>query len=142
MRHYAPIVAAVLGNLLYHSSQRLTPQAVPPLLTVGLSFATASVLCLLVYAAGSPGAFLTDVHLLSWTTLGLGFSVAIIETAFLTAYRFGWPVGITGLTVTAGQTALLLPLGWYFLGERLPPLAWAGVALCLGGLALIAFSRA
>jgi drug/metabolite transporter (DMT)-like permease len=142
MRFYAPIVAAVLGNVLYHSSQRLTPAAAPPFLTVGLSFGAASALCLLMYAAGSPGAFFTDIRLLSWTTLGLGFSIVIIETAVLMAYRLGWPVGITGLVVCAGQTAVLLPLGWYFLGERLAPSAWAGIALCLGGLALIAFSRA
>lgn len=142
MRFSAPILTAVLGNVLYHTSQRLTPPAVPPFLTVGLSFATGAVLCFLLYAAGSPGAFFTDIHLLSWTTLGLGFAVAIIETSFLFAYRFGWPVGITGLVVCAGQTVILLPLGWYFLHERLSPADWAGIGLCLAGLALIGWSRA
>ena len=116
MRFYAPIVAAVLGNLLYHSSQRLTPQAVPPLLTVG------------------------SLSKLLWGGLRLGFAVAIIETSFLLAYRAGWLVGIAGVVVAAGQTALLLPLGYFLLGERLAPAAWAGLGLCLAGLALIGWA--
>lgn len=140
MRFFAPIVAAVLGNLLYHSSQRLTPAAASPFLSLGVSFGVASALCFLFYKATAPGAFFSDIRVLSWTSLGLGFSVVIIESSFLMAYRLGWPIGITGLTVTAFQTALLIPIGRVFLAERLSPAAWVGVALCLAGLALIGLS--
>jgi len=139
VRFFAPIAAAVLGNLLYHSSQRLTPAAASPFLSLGVSFGVASALCFLFYKA-TAGSLFSDVRLLSWTSLGLGFSVVIIESAILMAYRLGWPIGITGLTVTALQTALLIPIGRFFLAERLSPAAWAGVALCLAGLALIGLS--
>ncbi len=136
MTFYLPILVAVLANVLYHSSQRLTPVGAPPLLTIGLSFATASILALTGYAVtGQEG--MAGLRSLNWTSLGLGLAVVLIETSFLIAYRRGWPVGITGLVVVAGQTVLLIPLGRFAFAERLPPLAWVGAALCAVGLALI-----
>lgn len=138
MRFYAPVLLAVLGNLLYHSSQRLTPAAANPFLSVGVSFSAAAALCFILYKATGGGPAAADLRALSWTSLGLGAAVVVIETSFLIAYRLGWPVGLAGLTVTALQTALLIPIGRVFFHERLTPMGWAGVALCLAGLALLA----
>lgn len=138
--YYAPILVAVLANVLYHVSQKLTPAAAPPLLTIGLSFATASALALAGFALTGRLGWTEGVRSLSWTTAGLGVAVVVIETSFLIAYRKGWPVGITGLVVVAGQTALLIPVGRLFFTERLPFAAWLGAALCAAGLTLIALA--
>jgi hypothetical protein len=138
MRFYLPVILAVFGNILYHSAQRLTPQAANPFLSVGLSFSTAAVLCFILYKATAAGPLAGDLAVLSWTTVGLGVAVVLIETSFLVAYRWGWPIGSTALTVTALQTALLLPIGCFFLAERLTAAGWVGVLLCLVGLGLVA----
>jgi drug/metabolite transporter (DMT)-like permease len=135
--YYLPIVVAVSANVLYHLSQRLTPGGANPFLSIGASFALASALCGLAYAATSSGSLAADARALSWTALGLGLSVALIEAAFLYAYRFGWPVGLTSIVVVAAQSSLLIPIGRLAFGERMPLQAWLGVALCLAGLALI-----
>ena len=137
MIYYLPIVVAVLANLLYHTSQKLTPAAAHPLLTVGVSFATASALAFAGYAVSSDKSFAQGLRALNWTALGLGLAVVLIECSFLIAYRRGWPVGVASLVVTAGQTALLIPMGRIFFSERLALLSWVGAALCVLGLSLI-----
>lgn len=140
MTFYAPIALAVAANLLYHSAQKLTPAAAHPLLTIGLSFATAAALALGGYALTSGQTFAAGLRSLSWTTVGLGVSVLLIETAFLLAYRRGWPIGVTSLVVVAGQTALLIPLGRLVFAEKLSAASWVGALLCLAGLAIISLA--
>lgn len=137
MLYYAPVAAAALGYLLYHFSQRLTPSGVHPFLTVGLSFALASALSLAIFAATRAKPLADELKAVNWTAAGVGCAVVVIEAGFLLAYRWGWPVGVTSLTVAAAQTVLLLPLGYLALGERLSAQALLGAALCLAGLALI-----
>jgi multidrug transporter EmrE-like cation transporter len=132
-----PIVLAVLGNVLYHSSQKLTPAAVHPLLSIGVSFSTAALLSFAGYAAVGGKTFAEGLRQVNMSALGVGVAIVVIETSFLLAYRRGWPVGLAGLIVAAGQTALLVPLGRLYFAERLSPLSWAGAALCLAGLALV-----
>jgi len=140
MIFYVPIAVAVLANVLYHLSQKLTPAAAPPLLTIGLSFATASALALTGFALTGKQGWGDGLRSLSWTTVGLGLAVALIETSFLIAYRKGWPVGLTGLVVVAGQTAVLIPVARFAFAERLSALSWVGAGLCLLGLALISLA--
>lgn len=140
MISYIPLGVAVLGYVLYHAAQRLTPSTANPFLSIGFSFALASLLCGAAYRLTAATPFLQDVRSLSWTTAGLGLAVALIEVAFLFVYRQGWPLGVASIVVTAGQSALLIPIGRLVLHERLPAAAWAGMALCLAGLALICLS--
>jgi drug/metabolite transporter (DMT)-like permease len=137
MAYYLPLLVAVLANVLYHASQRLTPGGANPFLSVGVSFALAALICGALFKATGGGALGAELAKLSWTALGLGVSVALIEVSFLYAYRGGWPVGLASIVVTAGQSALLIPLGRFAFQERLPAQAWLGMALCLAGLALI-----
>jgi drug/metabolite transporter (DMT)-like permease len=140
MRFALPVMLAVLGNVLYHASQKLTPLQANPFLSVAASFATASLLALCVFALTRTASFGVELGRLSWTAVGLGVAVVVIESSFLIAYRLGWKIGVTSLVVTAGQTALLLPMGRLFFSERVSPAGWLGVLLSVVGLALISLA--
>lgn len=132
-----PIAFAVLGNLLYHSSQKLTSSQVNPFLTLSASFALASLIALCAFFFTKTAPLSVEWSKVSWTAAGVGVAVIVIETSFLLAYRSGWPVGFTSLIVTIAQTALLIPLGMLFFGERLTAGSVAGAVIGLAGLALI-----
>lgn len=142
MRSALPLACAVLGNVLYHLAQKLTPAQANPFLSLAVSFGTAAAGCALLYAATSGRALASDLGALSWTSAALGVSVIVIEVGFLLAYRSGWRIGLLSLVVTVSLTLLLLPIGRAFFGERLGWQGAAGVALSLAGLGLITLSAA
>jgi hypothetical protein len=137
-----PLLCAVLGNILYHLSQKLTPAQANPFLSLAISFAAASLGCLFLYIATSGRNVVADISVLSWTTIGLGLSVIVIETGFLLAYRAGWRIGLLSLVVTVCQTAILLPIGRALFGDRVGWTTLAGVAVSLAGLGLITWQAA
>lgn len=137
MRIAFPLLCAVLGNVLYHLAQKMTPAQVNPFLSLAVSFGTASLGCALIYAATGGTALRADAALLSWTSVGLGLSIIVIEIGFLLAYRSGLRIGLTSLIVTISLTLLLLPIGRAFFGERIGWTGAAGVAVSLAGLGLI-----
>ncbi len=139
---FLPIVLAVLGNLLYHSSQKLTSHQVNPFLTIAVSFGLASLLAFGAFALTRTAPLSAEASRLSWTAIGLGVSVAVIETSFLLAYRANWPVGFTSLIVTIAQTALLIPLGMLAFGERVTAGGLVGALIGVAGLALVVFQAA
>ncbi len=142
MKAALPLACAVLGNLLYHLAQKLTPAQVNPFLALAVSFGTASVGCALIYAATAGTAWRADASLLTWTSVALGVSVIVIESGFLLAYRSGMRIGLTALIVTISVTVLLLPVGRAFFGERLNWTGAAGVVVSLAGLSLLALQSA
>jgi hypothetical protein len=137
VRTALPVLCAVLGNVLYHCAQKLTPAQANPFLTLAVSFGAASAGCLALYFAAGGKGLRADAAGLSWTALGLGASIIIIELGILMAYRAGWRIGVTSLVVTVGLTAILLPVGRLFFAEQLTWTGAAGVALSLVGLGLI-----
>ncbi len=142
MKIWLPVVCAVLGNVLYHCAQKLTPAQANPFLALAVSFGTASLGCALLYFLTSGRDVRADLGALSWTSFALGLSVIVIETGFLLAYRSGWRIGLTSLVVTVSLTLMLLPLGRVFFNERLSAAALIGVAVSLAGLGLITLQAA
>ena len=72
--------------------------------------------------------------------LHIGVSGLLVHAVYLggvfTAIRLGLPAGVTALVV--GMQPVLTALGaGLFLGERVRPLQWAGLALGLAGVALV-----
>jgi hypothetical protein len=142
VKAWLPLVCAVLGNLLYHVAQKMTPSQANPFLALAVSFGTASLGCLVLYLATSGRAVGADFAQLTWTSVALGLSVIVIETGFLLAYRAGWRIGLTSLVVTVSLTLLLLPVGRAFFGEKLGWATLAGAAVSLAGLGLLTLQAA
>lgn len=78
----------------------------------------------------------------SWSALkpgvlAIALAVVGIELGFLLAYRAGVNVGSAALAVNVCSALVLIPLGLWLFKEHLTPAKLAGVALSLGGLALV-----
>jgi drug/metabolite transporter (DMT)-like permease len=133
----ATMSLAVVGAVSYHLSQKSVPKDAGPLVVLFHAYLVASALCLVVVllTAGAPGrAELLRPHPIS---LALGVGVLMIEVGVLLMYRSGWPVGRAALISTLLATVVLLPIGYWFFGETLPPLKVAGLVTCLAGTILL-----
>jgi drug/metabolite transporter (DMT)-like permease len=129
----------VLANVLYHVAQRSVPGGVHPLASLFANYTVA----LLITAALVPfypgreslqGSF----RLLNWASVAVGIAIVGVEIGFLLAYRAGWNVSLAAVTSGATLAVLLLPVGVLFFRERVSVTNILGVALCIGGLLLVA----
>lgn len=128
---------AVVGAVSYHLSQKSVPKDAGPLVILFHAYLVASALCLVVvlFTAGE----LRRAELLRPRpiSLALGACVLAIEVGVLLIYRSGWPVGRAALISTLLATLALLPFGYWFFDETVPPLKVAGLVMCLAGTALL-----
>lgn len=94
------------------------------------------------FAAILPLAFFTETMRVDWT-LELGVALAylvignslISVTLLLAMVRHGEASRVSALFFLVPPMAALM--AWGLIGEALPPLAWAGMALAAGGVALV-----
>jgi drug/metabolite transporter (DMT)-like permease len=133
----ATMMLAVAGAVSYHLSQKSVPKDAGPLAVLFHAYLVAAALCLVLvlFAAGEQGrAELLRPRPIS---LALGVCVLMIEVGVLLVYRSGWPVGRAALISTLLATVALLPVGYWYFGETLPPLKVAGLVACLVGTILL-----
>jgi drug/metabolite transporter (DMT)-like permease len=130
------IFLVVGGNVLYHLSQKSIPRGLNPAFSVTVSYAAALLLsvALLPWLADQP--VRESVRQLNWTSFGVGISAVVIEFGFLLAYRAGWNLSIASTVVAAALALVLIPIGIVLFRERLSPVNFLGLALCLVGLLL------
>jgi drug/metabolite transporter (DMT)-like permease len=70
--------------------------------------------------------------------LMLGIALVGIEFGFLMAYRNGWSVSVAPTFSNVTLALIMAPIGMIFLKERLGWQGFAGLALCVVGLILMA----
>lgn len=94
------------------------------------------------FAAVLPLAFFTETMQVDWTPqLGMALAYLVIGnslisvTLLLAMVRHGEASRVSALFFLVPPMAALM--AWGLLGELLPPLAWAGMALAAGGVALV-----
>lgn len=128
---------AVVGAVSYHLSQKSVPKDAGPLVILFHAYLVASALCLVIvlFTAGDPGR--TELLRPRPISLALGACVLAIEVGVLLIYRSGWPVGRAALISTLLATLALLPIGYWFFDETVPPLKVAGLVMCLAGTVLL-----
>jgi len=69
----------------------------------------------------------------------LGMSIVGIEYGFASAFRSGQPMNTTGAIVNVATALLVVPVGYAVFGEQMTTVKLAGLALCCGGLILLAW---
>ena len=133
----ASMVLAVAGAVSYHLAQKSVPKDAGPLAVLFHAYLVAAALSLVgvLFTAGEQGR--AELLRPRPVALALGVCVVAIEAGVLLVYRSGWPVGRAALISTLFATAALLPAGYWFFGETLPPLKVAGLVLCLAGTVLL-----
>lgn len=138
MLFYLSILLVVLSTTLYHLFQKATPDYVHPLLTLAVTYAVATGVCLLLLPFYPLRASLrASLGELNWATVALGFAVVGIEAGFLLAYRAGWNLNAGALIANVLVSLALIPLGALLYAERLTPLQMVGVVVCVAGLLLV-----
>jgi len=136
---WAPLLLTVAAMTAYHLAQKLVPASVNPFAALVLTYAVALVVSLLAlgFSTGPRGAG-TELRGVTWTSAVLGLVIVALEAGALLAYRRGWNIGTFGLVFNVLTALILLPVGIVAFRERLSAANWAGAALCLAGLGLLA----
>ena len=74
----------------------------------------------------------------NWLLVALiGLTAVGVELGFLYAYRTGWKISTTSITIGVFTTTSLALIGVLWFKEHLTPVNVAGVVLCLAGVICI-----
>lgn len=132
------LAVAALGNVVYHLGQKtLSPRANPMVLLMAVyavAFALSAVAAPFFRAGPEAGGV---GELLRWPVLALSAGVVLIELGFLLAYRSESVLQWGGVAVNGASAVALVPIALVFFREGLSLARLAGIALILGGLALV-----
>jgi uncharacterized membrane protein len=135
---YLSLGLTVVSNVLYHIFQKLTPGNVNPMVALSVTYAVATILCLILFPFfPSHLGLIQELRKLNWASFGLAFAVAGLELGYLWAYRAGWDVSVGPLVSNVAVALLLLPVGLLLFKERLTSTNIIGIILCIFGLILI-----
>lgn len=132
------LAIAIVSTVAYHVVLKLTPPAASPFLSLAVSYATGSLVFLLLYAY-MPGATSLQAGLqgLNWTAFALAAAVVLLDLGFLQLYRSGFDISLGQLITQSAGALILLAVGVAYFRERLTATNVAGIALCVVGLWLI-----
>jgi uncharacterized membrane protein len=137
--YYAAVGLAVLANLFYHVSQKLTPSGANPALAIAVTYLVGMGLSLMILWMFFPlkTGLGPALRQLNWASVMLGLAVVGIEFGFLLAYRAGGNISLAQIVVSATVTLALIPMGLVFFNEKISWVNGLGIVLCLAGLVLI-----
>lgn len=132
------LAIAIVSTVAYHVVLKVTPPAASPFLSLAISYATGSLVFLVLYAVMPGGVTLrTGLQALNWTALALAAAVVLLDLGFLFLYRSGFDISLGQLITQSAGALILLGVGVAFFQERLSALNVGGIALCIVGLWLI-----
>ena len=135
---YMSIGLTVVSNVFYHTIQKLTPSNVNPMIALSVTYATATILCLLAFPVlQSDVSFIQGLRQLNWTSVVLAITIVGIEAGYLWAYREGWNISVGALTSYVTVAIILIPIGLLFFKEKISPINLLGIGVCLLGLFLL-----
>jgi drug/metabolite transporter (DMT)-like permease len=134
-----PFLLAVGGLASLHLLLKVVPGGANSGATLTIAYLVASLACLAAYPLLTPSTTLKAAFAtVPWHALAMGVAIACCEIGVLLAYRAGWPVGSTGVSISAAMTLILLPVGIVVFGESLTLPRMTGIAMTIGGLYLLA----
>jgi hypothetical protein len=133
-----PFLLASVGLAALHLLQKLVPAGANAGAILAAAYTVAAFACIAAFPLLTPGKSLAEgFGTLSWHSLALGAAIACCEIGVLLAYRAGWPVGTTGISMSAVMALILFPIGVMAFGEALTLQRAVGAAMLLGGLYLL-----
>lgn len=136
--YYIAIALTILSNVFYHIFQKATPSNANPFLSLMITYLTAAAVCLMILPFYPGEASLLEAFKkISWVSVALGVAIVGLEFGFLLAYRVGWNISLAGVFSNIAVGLLIIPIGILFYHEKISGVNIAGIALCLGGLALV-----
>lgn len=142
MKSFVPIWLAITGGVLYHVGQKAVPKAVNPFVAIMLAYVLGIACCaaalLIAPAERALSTVLMDsLRAANWAVALIGIGAAVIESAFLLAYRAGWNISVASVVTNISVALVLLPIGLFVFKEQLSWRNGAGIGFCLLGLYLL-----
>jgi len=139
--HAAALPTIVIGVIVYHLSQKAIPKDANPFVTLAAAYLLA--LCISIIGIVVTGEIRDGKEILrnqDWRPiLFLGLTAVAIELGYLYAYRTGWKISTTGITIGAFTTSVLAIIGVLWYKEELTLIQVSGIGLCTIGIALVNF---
>jgi len=128
----------ILANIFYHISQKNIPEALNPVSSLIITYATALLGSFLLYPLfpSNEGIILSFKHI-NWSSFILGIALIGLELGFLLAYRSGWNISVAAIFSNSFVTILLVPIGIALFKENISVKNIIGVVICVAGLYLI-----
>jgi drug/metabolite transporter (DMT)-like permease len=132
------ILLTIVSNLGYHLCTKQFGGSTNPFVSLGFTYLTAFLLCLVLAPFfGGGNSVREEVLKVSGWSYALGVCIVFLELGFILAYRTGWNISLAALYSNVAVGIVLLPLGIYFFGEKLSSSQLAGIFFSLLGLVLL-----
>jgi drug/metabolite transporter (DMT)-like permease len=132
------LIIAVTGQVLYHVAQKSVASDANPVISLLVFYGAAAVLTLpLLFFFPTTRSLSDEFSSLNWAVIAVAASIVLIEIGFLLAYRAGGSLSGTFILTAAIVTMCTLFIGVLFFKESISIGKVIGVAMCLGGIALI-----
>ena len=132
-----PLIA--VNVLLYHIVQKNMPRDANPLVAIASAYALGAVACLgflFINGEWKKGAELLRGQ--NWLLVALlGASAVGVELGFLYAYRTGWKISTTAVSLGSFNTIALALVGVLWYKEQISALNVLGMTMCLAGVVCI-----
>ena len=137
--HAAALPTIIVGVIVYHLAQKSIPKDANPFVALAAAYLIA--LCISIAGIVFGGDFKAGKEIFrnqDWRPiLFLGLTAVAIELGYLYAYRTGWKISTTGITIGAFTTSVLAIIGVLWYKEELSLLHASGIGLCIIGIALV-----
>jgi multidrug transporter EmrE-like cation transporter len=132
------LVIAISATVAYHVVLKVMPATANPFLSLAVTYASATLVFLVLYAA-LPGhvAARPVLHGVNWTALALAVTVVLLDLGFLMLYRAGFNISLGQLITQSVAALVLVAVGVAFFRERVTVVNVGGIALCIVGLWMI-----
>lgn len=135
---YVSLALTVVGNVIYHLSQKSIPTGAHPLVSTLTSYVVAMAFTLLAMLAFPlRGTLASEIARLNWSSAAVGIAIVAVEVGFLLLYRSGWNVSTGQVTSNVIVALALIPAGALLFQEPITFTRASGVLFCLVGLALV-----
>ncbi|MBQ1412996.1 MAG: hypothetical protein IIY93_07390 [Clostridia bacterium] len=134
-----PIALVVLANIFYNIVTKSTPSDGNAMLSLTVTYLVGGLCAFGLYWLGKGREGLwQDLGRLNWTSFALGLVVVGLEFGYIHVYRAGWNVNTAPLVANICLACALLFVGFLLFHETLTLRQLLGVAVCVGGLVLVA----
>ncbi len=137
--HTVSLPLIVIGVILYHVSQKTIPRDANPLIALAAAYLIAFSLCIVSLVLSGDirkgGELFRNQNWIPVILLGL--TAIAIELGYLYAYRTGWKLSTTSITVGAFTTGAVALVGVFWFKEELTSLHAVGILLCIAGVVCI-----
>ena len=131
------ILLAIIGSLLYHLFQKITPADVHPMVAFVVTYATSTVLSILMIPLFPMStSFAETIKKVNWVSIALGIAIVGVEVGYLLAYRAGWQISLAAIVSNVAVAVLLVPVGALLFREKLGTVNYVGIILCVLGLVM------